>query len=249
MYYSKINHLKTWFLFVSILITVQLAAQPHFTLDANKKGVKISPSHYGVFFEDINHAADGGLYAELIRNRSFEDAATPEYWSLLNIQSAVASISIESGNLLNENQSRALKLKVTNLPNQNSESRLSNPGFWGMNFKSGETYKVSFFAKCDTVFDGELKVSLENEFHSELASTILKGIGQEWQKFTCELVPGSDAKSSSFVIIANSKGTVWLDVVSLFPPTFKNRENGLRPELAQLVADMNPKFLRFPQPF
>jgi alpha-L-arabinofuranosidase len=229
-----------------LLFTIELSAQPRFVLDISKKGVEISPSHYGVFFEDINHAADGGIYAELIRNRSFEDAATPEYWSLLNIQSAVASISIESVNLLNENQSRALKLKVTNLPNQNSESRLSNPGFWGMNFQRGKTYKVSFFAKCDTVFDGELKVMLENEFHSQLASTILKGIGQEWQKFTCELVPDGNAKTGSFVMIANSKGTIWLDVVSVFPPTFKNRENGLRPDLAQLVDDMNPKFLRFP---
>ena len=118
MHYSKKSRLKTWFLFASILLTAQLAAQPYFTLDVNKKGVEISPSHYGIFFEDINHAADGGLYAELIRNRSFEDAATPEYWSLLNIQSAMASISIESGNLLNENQSRALKLKVTSILRQ-----------------------------------------------------------------------------------------------------------------------------------
>lgn len=72
MYYLKINRFKTWSLFVSILLTVQLAAQPHFNLDVNKKGVEISPSHYGVSFEDINHAADGGLYAELINNRSFE---------------------------------------------------------------------------------------------------------------------------------------------------------------------------------
>ena len=177
MHYSKKSRLKTWFLFASILLTAQLAAQPYFTLDVNKKGVEISPSHYGIFFEDINHAADGGLYAELIRNRSFEDAATPEYWSLLNIQSAMASISIESGNLLNENQSRALKLKVTNLPNQNSESRVSNPGFWGMNFQSGKTYTVSFFAKCDTVFDGELKVTIEKA----LLDALLEGGHQTGQ--------------------------------------------------------------------
>ncbi len=246
MYNLNINYVKLLLLSVSVLLTFQLASQPCFTLDINKKGVEISPAHYGVFFEDINHAADGGLYAELIRNRSFEDAVTPEYWNLSNLDGAVATIALESENLLNEVQTKALKLKITDLPSENSLSRLSNPGFWGMNFQNGHTYKVSFFAKCDTAFEGEMKVSFENEIYQELASTTITGIGQEWQKFTCELVPDGNSKSGFFVMIPGSKGTVWLDVVSVFPPTFKNRENGLRPDLAQLIAEMSPKFLRFP---
>ena len=229
-----------------ILFTPELSAQPRFVLDISKKGVDISPNHYGVFFEDINHAADGGIYAELVSNRSFEDAATPENWNLTNLQGAVAAASIETNSLLNKAQTRALKLKVTALPNPNSYSHLSNPGYWGINVQGSKTYKVSFFAKCDTVFDGEIKVLLENELHQELAGTTISGINGEWQKFTCELIPDANSEMGSFVMIPKSEGTIWLDVVSVFPPTFKNRENGLRPDLAQLVDDMNPKFLRFP---
>lgn len=229
-----------------LFFTAELSAQPRFVLDVSNKGVEISPNHYGVFFEDINHAADGGIYAELIRNRSFEDATAPEFWNLTNLQGAVADASVETNNLLNKAQTRALKLKVTDLPNQNSWCHLSNPGYWGMHLQRGKTYKVSFFAKCDTIFNGEVEVLLENELHQELVSTTISGIGREWQKFTCELVPNGDSEMGSFVIIPKSEGTIWLDVVSVFPPTFKNRENGLRPDLAQLVDDMNPKFLRFP---
>ena len=246
IYLTFNNQMKLATTVLIALFFYNLAAQPRFTLDVNKKGVEISPSHYGVFFEDINHAADGGLYAELIRNRSFEDAASPEYWSLVNLQGAVSNMTIVSNNLLNQVQKQALKIQVTDLPNQSSYTRLSNTGFWGINFQSGKIYKISFFARCDTVFKGELKVLLENEVHQELGSATITGIGQEWQKYTCEIVARASSKTGSFAIIPKSKGTIWLDVVSVFPPTFKNRENGLRPDLAQLIADMNPKFLRFP---
>lgn len=242
----RLNQLLFLLFFLTGFVFIHVSAQPNITVDLNKKGAGISPSHYGVFFEDINHAADGGLYAELIRNRSFEDAATPENWDLMNFQGATSSYSIETKDLLNKAQSRALKLKVTGLPASNSYSRLSNQGFWGMKFEKGKSYKVSFFAKCDTVFGGEVRVAIEDELHQVLAEKTISGIGGKWQKFSCELVAGGNAERGAFVIIPQSTGTVWFDVVSLFPPTFKKRENGLRPDLAQLIADLQPKFLRFP---
>jgi hypothetical protein len=246
MRFLHLNHIKLLTTAIISLCFYCLAAQPQFTLDLNKKRVKISPGHYGVFFEDINHAADGDLYAELIRNRTFEDSATPEFWSLLYLQDAVSGYSIETKNLLNVAQSRALKLKVTDLPNANSSCRLYNPCCWGMNIEKGKIYKGSFYTKCDTIFRGELKVLLENELHQQLVITTITGFGQAWKKFTCEMVSISDSETGSFVIIPSYTRTIWFDVVSVFPPTFKNRENGLRPDLALLVSEMNPKFLRFP---
>ena len=95
---------------LSFLGILPLLAQPKLTLDLNKKGVSISPTHYGIFFEDINHAADGGLYAELIRNRSFEDATTLDYWTTFNQAGAVVSASVETADLLNAAQTKALKI-------------------------------------------------------------------------------------------------------------------------------------------
>ena len=106
------SRIPVFYLF--LLVVCQLQAQSKLTIDISKKGVKVSPTQSGLFFEDINHAADGGLYAELIRNRSFEDAATLDTWSVTKQTGAVATATIETLNLLNTSQSRALKLKVDN---------------------------------------------------------------------------------------------------------------------------------------
>src|SRR5674476_224089 len=106
-------NLKSTFFIFSLLVMTAMQAQTKLTLDLNKKGVNISPTHYGIFFEDINHAADGGLYAELIRNRSFEDANTPDFWTITTQLGASAVAAIETTNLLNVNQSQALKLTVS----------------------------------------------------------------------------------------------------------------------------------------
>jgi len=229
------------------MVGIAVFAQPHLTVDLNKKGVPISPTHYGVFFEDINHAADGGLYAELIRNRSFEDGDNLEPWSLSNIGGAQSTMSIETEGLLNQAQKKALKVQITSLPYEGvSKPRIINRGFWGIDIKKGESYKVSFFAKCDSTFKGEVTVSLEDIFYKQYAKATITGIGSEWKKFTCVLKPDADYKNVMFMLTPMSKGTVWFDVVSMFPPTYKNRENGLRPDLAQLIEDLHPKFLRFP---
>ncbi|HYX08910.1 MAG TPA: carbohydrate binding domain-containing protein, partial [Bacteroidales bacterium] len=233
---------KMTFLSVFILILssgFMLSAQPQLSVDMNKKGVSISPTHYGVFFEDINHAADGGLYAELLRNRSFEDGDTPAPWALSNIGGAVSTMSIETEGLLNQSQKKALKVQITAIPNESSRPRIINRGFWGIDIKKGETYKVSFYAKCDTTFKGEVTVSLESIIYQQFAKVTITGIDQEWKKFTCELKPDADYQNVLFELTPTSKGTVWFDVVSMFPPTFKNRENGLRPDLARKIADLH----------
>ncbi len=230
------------------------AAQVTIDIDANQRGPRISPTHYGIFFEDINHAADGGLYAELIRNRSFEDgpsygapadmqawstyAATPSQLTARLVQPS------KKAPLLNSVQQNALELTINATASQ--PVCLVNEGFWGINTVQGRTYRLSFWAKGK--YKGNIKATLCDKDGSNVyAETRIDGsIGKNWTKYTAELTAtGNDAKAQ-FALVFDGKGTLTIDVVSLFPPTFKNRENGLRPDLAQMLYEMHPKFMRFP---
>ena len=240
------------------------AAQVTIDIDANQRGPKISPTHYGIFFEDINHAADGGLYAELIRNRSFEDGpsygapADMQAWSTYAASPSQLTARLVQPSkktpLLNSVQQNALELTINATAAQ--PVCLVNEGFWGINTVQGRTYRLSFWAKGK--YKGNIKAVLKAheapptapEGASILAEAIVSPSGDErgasWRKYTAELTAtGNDAKAQ-FALVFDGKGTLTIDVVSLFPPTFKNRENGLRPDLAQMLYEMHPKFMRFP---
>ena len=229
-------------------------AQVTIEVDAANRGPKISPTHYGIFFEDINHAADGGLYAELIRNRSFEDGpaygqpASFEAWSIVSpAGSSVEHRLIQptrKAPLLNAAQGYALEMKVN--ATAQAPVCLVNEGFWGINAVQGRTYRLSFFAKG--TYKGGIKATLCNADGSTLyASTDVEAvIGKQWTKYTATLTATGNDPKTQFAMVFDGKGTIDLDVVSLFPPTFKNRENGLRPDLAQMLFEMHPKFMRFP---
>lgn len=236
---------KYFYLVLFILFSIHGNSQPQLTIDVSKKGISISPTHYGIFFEDINHAADGGLYAELLRNRSFEDASSPEYWTLITQGSAIASISLDSETLLNSSQKKSLKLSSVSA-SATARAAVYNTGFWGINAVKGRTYKLSFFARSNDVFTGKITASLESAAGMKYAQAVVEGVNAGWQKFTCTLTSTGNDTNARLVLAVNSNGIVWFDVVSLFPPTFNDHENGLRPELAQLLADLKPKFVRFP---
>jgi len=231
-------------IFLFLFIATLQAQQPKLTIDLNKKGINISPTLYGAFFEDINHAADGGLYAELIRNRSFEDAKTVDTWAALS-GTATTVLSIDTTNQLNPVQKNSLKMVVSNT-SPTVRGGVSNAGYWGINIVKDREYVLTFFAKCDNSTSGDITVSLENIVGTKYAQAVVSGLSTGWQKFTCKLTATGSNTLGRFVISTNTNGTYWFDVVSLFPPTFKDRPNGLRPELAQLVVDMKPKFMRFP---
>ena len=252
-------------------------AQVTIDIDANQRGPKISPTHYGIFFEDINHAADGGLYAELIRNRSFEDG--PRYGAPADMQgwttyaatpSQLTARLVQPSKktpLLNSVQQNALELTVNTTPQ--SPVCLVNEGFWGINAVQGRQYRLSFWAKGK--YKGTIKARLQThapnapnapptapEGASILAEAIVAPSGDEggasgndrgvgsWRKYTAELTATANDPQAQFALVFDGKGTLLLDVVSLFPPTFKNRENGLRPDLAQMLYEMHPRFMRFP---
>ncbi len=241
-----------------LLITLCFAAmmtanaQVLMTVDANQRGPKISPTHYGIFFEDINHAADGGLYAELIRNRSFEDGegygkpANMEAWSTSAATPAqlVAKLiqSSKKVKLLNAAQGNALELTVNATPA--SPACLINEGYWGINAVQGRSYKLSFFAKGK--YKGGIKAMLFADDTVYAEAAINAAVGKQWTKYTATLQANGNNPRARFALVFDGKGVIDLDMVSLFPPTFKNRENGLRPDLAQMLYEMHPKFMRFP---
>ena len=233
------------FVILFLLICVFSHAQTQLTVDVSNKGITISPTLYGLFFEDINHAADGGLYAELIKNRSFEDAETPDSWTTISLNGASVTASLDTANLLNSTQKKALRLKVTKA-STTARAGIYNSGFWGINVVNGQQYQMTFFAKCDAAFKGSIIASLESTNAVKYAIDTITGLTTGWQKFTCTLTAKGNDVSARLVLSTNSTGTIWFDVVSLFPPTFKDRENGCRPDLAQLLADIHPTFMRFP---
>ena len=236
-------------------LALPMQAQVNINIDAQQRGPKISPTHYGIFFEDINHAADGGLYAELIRNRSFEDG--PRYGQPADLQGwstyAAAPSQLEmkliqptkKQPLLNKVQHNALQLNIVASPEQ--PVCLVNEGFWGINAVQGRTYRLSFWAKGK--YKGTVKATLCNQDGSALyAQSVVSAFvaDKSWRKFETTLTADGNDPKAQFALVFDGVGTVNLDVVSLFPPTFRGRENGMRPDLASMLWRMHPKFMRFP---
>lgn len=200
----------------------------------------ISPELFGIFFEDINYAADGGIYAELIQNRDFE--FTEDDGRGRNAKYAWAT----EGDGITWNISTVKPLHVNNphfsVININVVgSKLVNEGWDGIPLKKGAKYDYSMFL----VGNGKVKVSLE-ENGKTLASTVLSATA-DWKQLKSVLVPNADATKAKLCIEPLQTGTLSIDFVSLFPQdTFKGRKNGLRKDLAQLLADIKPQFIRFP---
>jgi len=245
-------------IFTMMLATTSLAAsaQTILTVDTIDAHRQVSPMLYGIFYEDINHAADGGLYAELIQNRSFEDDQTDiSTWTIVSRDKSKATWKLIQEGLLNKAQHQALALTIEE--SSKNPVLLCNQGFWGINVVKGRTYRLTFWAKGD--FKGKLKARLtasSSPIHAEnsskgriiYAETSIKGRFKEneWTKYSALLTANANDPKAQFQLVAEGKGTLCLDMVSLFPPTFKNRENGCRPDLAQMLYDLHPKFMRFP---
>ena len=217
-------------------------AQVKMTVDASKRGPMISQYQYGLFFEEINHAGDGGLYAELVSNRSFEDGTAS--WKSFN----GSIISLVTDDMLNDAQHHALQVRISGA----SDSKLkgiSNTGYWGMNIQKDETYTLSLWVKGDNVFSNKIKAQLRNAANTKvLGEATLEGeiSDSKWSKLTAKITATDSDKKGQLLLLTGSNGRLTFDVVSLFPKTWKDRPNGLRPDLAQLLADTKPSFLRFP---
>jgi alpha-L-arabinofuranosidase len=233
--------------FVFVVWMGGVNAQTKLTVNLDTAGSALSPSLYGIFFEDINHAADGGVYAELISNRSFENnSASPDGWQLVQSAGSSGSISLDTAGKLNSSQTYSLKITGTTIA-VNGEVGVCNGGFWGINIVNGQQYTLNLFAKCNSGFAGKIAAKLENSAGTVVYATdTITGLTDHWAKYTCILTAVGSNPQGRLSLTMGTAGTIWLDVVSLFPPTYKNRPNGLRGDLAQMLADLKPKFMRFP---
>ena len=214
-------------------------AQPSFEFSTAQRGPLLSPLQYGIFYEEINHGGDGGLYAELVRNRSFEDnASNPDgWWGLGNM-----SFDMVSTNLLNNAQGHALKLTINA-----ADAGVRNEGFWGMNVVEGENYTLTFWAKTDGTYQGSMCAELQDDDKHNLGSTEFEvNLTERWKKFSVQLTATSSAAKGWLALKGTEPMVVYLDVVSLMPPTYKNRPNGCRRDLAEMLEELHPTFVRFP---
>lgn len=206
----------------------------------------ISDRLIGVFFEDINYAADGGLYAELVENRDFE--YTPgdrKYhdttWNNKHSWTAKdLNFTIDSTTPLHPNNPHYAVLDATT-----PGGALINSGFDGIPLKKGEEYEFSVFARNDNGKSTDLLVKLVAQDGSILAQATIQTHAEQWQKYTAQLTAAADAANAQLEI--SPAGRVMVDMVSLFPKkTFKGRSNGMRADLAEAIAAIHPRFIRFP---
>lgn len=215
------------------------ANQGRLTVQVDKPLHKVSPTLWGIFFEDINLSADGGIYPELVRNRSFEDSDNPEHWRLVVAKEGTSEIAIETSRPLTPANRKHLRLRL------DGEAALVNSGYWGMNLVKGDAYEVRLSARASEGFSPALTVALESKSGRALASGQVKGLGDQWKPFTLTLTPNDTDPAGALRISTSGKGTLWLDMVSVLPKsTWK--DHGLRPDLAQMLANLQPSFLRFP---
>jgi alpha-L-arabinofuranosidase len=212
----------------------------------------ISPDLFGIFFEDINYAADGGLYGELVQNRSFEYAPSDHGgwhplsgWDYLHEGYAMGSLSVESTAPLHANNPHYVQLRIEN-PFQKGLG-IKNNGFDGIALQAGEKYDFSLWARVKSGAAVPLLVQLRDKKGAVLAETTISAQAAGWQQYRATLAPSAAEPEASLVVLATGKGVVDLDMISLFPQkTFHNRPNGLRADLAQVIGDIKPKFVRFP---
>jgi len=219
---------------------------PQLILNLDKANRKVSPTLYGLMTEEINHSYDGGLYGELIRNRTFQDdAKKPVFWKLTD-SSTKSTLTLDRSDPLNQYLKVSLKFEVhqgVSLPG------LENQGYWGFPIRPGTLYKGSFYAKS-IKGGGQLNVGfLAKDGHQYYAKTTVHSVGTDWKKYTFELRTPQDITQTAeavFVITPTRPDTYWFSLVSVFPPTYNNRPNGNRPDIMQLLAEMKPTFLRLP---
>ncbi|NVM62330.1 alpha-L-arabinofuranosidase [Mucilaginibacter sp. SG538B] len=216
------------------------------------KPKKISPDLFGIFFEDLSYAADGGLYAELIQNRSFEynpadnrDWNSMTAWKYQTDGFGYGTISVETAAPVHPNNPHYILLDIQDEGQKGVG--LENSGFDGIPVKAGKNYDFSVFLNVISDQSLPVKVALVDRKGKELGSSSFTTSDKGWKKYAEQIHVNFDNDSAKLVLLIKAKGKIGIDMVSLFPEeTFKNHKNGLRADLAQVIADIKPKFMRFP---
>ncbi|MGA8309255.1 MAG: alpha-L-arabinofuranosidase C-terminal domain-containing protein [Terriglobales bacterium] len=205
---------------------------------------------YGLMTEEINYSYDGGLYAELVRNRAFQDnrRGQPFHWVLYESGNSDAAMVIDPSMGPSAALPQSLDLTIRNAT-ASEPAGISNEGFWGIPVRPNTVYQGSFYAKAADPAIGPITVSLINDDTAKvLASTTVPTLTSDWKQypFTLHSGTGTPSANNRLVLTAGKPGKLWFSLVSLFPPTYHDRANGNRIDIMEMLAAMHPAFLRFP---
>jgi alpha-N-arabinofuranosidase len=214
-----------------------------FVVKTDQSIAKVEPNMWGVFFEDINFGADGGIYAELIKNRSFEFAKPLMGWSIHRNRQKEGEVLVVNRKEVNEANPRYLQVQ-----RQTDDFELINEGFKGIGVKKGLRYDFSMMYR-QPIPGVKMVLLLKAANNKVIAQTTLTPLqtGNNWEKQSASLTATETDPKAKFSIIFQGKGNIDLDMISLFPEdTWKNRPQGLRADMVQMLADMKPGFIRFP---
>jgi alpha-N-arabinofuranosidase len=227
-------------------LTINLAAQKPqpVVVNVEKPKAEIKPTMWGIFFEDINFAADGGIYAELVKNRSFEFYKPRTGWKVDVASKDSSHFLILNRGLLNEANPRFARVTVKD---GSGKYGIINSGFKGMGIKKSVRYNFSVSASVPAGSNIIMRADLISEKGEKIGEASLSPKGKEWKKYETSFVASKSDLRASLRIWFEGKGSIDFDMVSLFPgDTWKGRTNGLRADLVQLLADLKPGFIRFP---
>lgn len=219
-------------------------------IDLARRGAAIPPTFGGLMTEEINHSYDGGLYAELIQNRSFQDPASrgrqappsdlPVHWSVIGN----GRVSLDRTEPVNSALPVSLRLDLTG-----GAGSVANDGYWGIPVRPNTEYRASFYAKTGSGFAGPVTASLLTDDGVTVARAATQSLSGGWRRYTVTLKTSPTAPATTkarFALSAIGTGSVTFSLVSLFPPTYQNVSNGLRPDLMHLMAELHPAFIRLP---
>jgi alpha-L-arabinofuranosidase len=233
-------------IFIILCFSAGLYSQKPLSILVNvdKPKAEIKPTMWGIFFEDINFGADGGLYAELVKNRSFEFYKPRTGWKIDVTSKDSSHFVIINRGTLNEANPRFARIT---LKEGDGNLSLTNSGFRGMGIKQDNKYNFSILASLPFENNINLRIELINQKGDKIGEASISPEGKEWKKYKATLVATKSDLKASLRVWFEGTGIIDIDMVSLFPgDTWKNRPNGLRPDLVQLLADLKPGFIRFP---
>jgi alpha-N-arabinofuranosidase len=235
--------------FASTLLPFSLLAQsPSLTIQVDHPSAKVSPTLYGLMTEEINYSYDGGIYAELIRDRTPSQAWDAlRLWPMVARGDSIVNVSADDSSGPSPALTRSLRVTVSKA-SDSSPAGVESNGYWGIPVRPHTVYSGSFYAMTDSP-GIPITVTLQNDQTGVVAaSATVTGLTGEWKRFTYTLKTGDiPVSTNNHLILTISKpATIWLNLISLFPPTYHDRPGGNRADIMNLLAGMQPKFLRLP---
>lgn len=270
-----LDHKKISIILCGLLVAVCQSMAQTVGIDLLKKGKDVPESLYGIFFEEINHAGDGGIYAELVKNRNFEEHVVPS-GTVYKDGYAVAphSLNYEHGGyrdwkikwdadslkmdgwslkgnvkaeVTSENQLDAATPNAIRLEIESPDAILENSGYWGMRIIGNDKYDLRFYVNPIDYSGAVTALIVAQDGHVLANHSFNVAKGDKWQELTAVLTPVTTDYKATLQLLFEETGKIYVDYVSLFPQnTFKGRKNGLRPDIAQKIADLKPGFIRWP---